>query len=82
MLKYIQSQHSSQTLAQAFSPIKHSPTINVCLRVNFSPDLDLPCRKFQGFGFVEYEDVRDADEAVRGLDGNAFGGRTITVRNQ
>ena len=37
-------------------------------------------RKFQGFGFVEFEDVRDADEAVRVLDGNSFGGRTITVR--
>jgi len=29
---------------------------------------------------VEFEDVRDADEAVRVLDGNSFGGRTITVR--
>ena len=23
-----------------------------------------------GFGFVEFEDVRDADDAVRGLDGS------------
>ncbi len=29
-------------------------------------------RLLQGFGFVEYEDSRDADDAVKDLDGTRF----------
>lgn len=33
----------------------------------------------KGFGFVEFSDSRDAEDAVRGEDGRSFMGRTIRV---
>uniref|UniRef100_A0AC35GCH7 RRM domain-containing protein n=1 Tax=Panagrolaimus sp. PS1159 TaxID=55785 RepID=A0AC35GCH7_9BILA len=32
-----------------------------------------------GFGFVEYEDARDAEDSVRALDGTKIGGQRIKV---
>ena len=32
-----------------------------------------------GFAFVEYEDDRDADDAIKGLDGSSLGGNRIRV---
>ncbi len=37
------------------------------------------CRKVRGFGFVEFIDDRDAEDAERHFDGTVIGGRTITV---
>lgn len=37
------------------------------------------CRRPRGFGFVEFLDARDADDAVRDMDGRTFGGREISV---
>ncbi|WAR02804.1 SRSF7-like protein [Mya arenaria] len=34
-----------------------------------------------GFAFVEYEDPRDADDAVRGLDGTSINGVRVRVEN-
>uniref|UniRef100_A0AC34FJ35 RRM domain-containing protein n=1 Tax=Panagrolaimus sp. ES5 TaxID=591445 RepID=A0AC34FJ35_9BILA len=36
-------------------------------------------RRPPGFGFVEFEDVRDAEDAVRALDGTKVGGQRIKV---
>ena len=38
-------------------------------------------RRPRGFAFVEYAsgDRRDAEDAIRGMDGKNFGGRDITV---
>lgn len=33
----------------------------------------------KGFGFVEMEDVKEGQNAVKELDGKEFGGRKITV---
>ena len=40
----------------------------------------LVCRRSRGFGFVEYRDPRDADDAMYRMDGSNIGGRDITVR--
>jgi RNA recognition motif-containing protein len=37
------------------------------------------CRRVRGFGFVEFIDERDAEDAERHFDGTVIGGRTITV---
>ena len=37
------------------------------------------CRRPRGFGFVEFMDERDAEDAMYGLDGKNFGGREISV---
>ena len=37
------------------------------------------CRRSRGFGFVEYRDPRDADDAMYKMDGSNIGGRDITV---
>ncbi len=36
-------------------------------------------RRVRGFGFVEFIDDRDAEDAERHFDGTVIGGRTITV---
>jgi len=36
-------------------------------------------QRAKGFGFIEFADARDADEAVRDLDGSSIGGRTVSV---
>jgi RNA recognition motif-containing protein len=41
----------------------------------------LICRRFQGFGFCEFHDMRDAEDAQAALDGKLFGGRTLEVRH-
>ncbi|KAG0220000.1 hypothetical protein BGX33_010575 [Mortierella sp. NVP41] len=41
--------------------------------------LDIKRGAISGYGFVEYEDPRDADEAVRKLDGTVVNGRPIVV---
>ena len=33
----------------------------------------------KGFGFIEFEDSRDAEEAVRNLDGNTLNGNQLKV---
>jgi RNA recognition motif-containing protein len=33
----------------------------------------------RGFGFVEMQDARSAEDAIRALDGTDFGGRTLKV---
>jgi RNA recognition motif-containing protein len=38
------------------------------------------CRRFQGFGFCEFYDMRDAEDAQEALDGKLFGGRILEVR--
>lgn len=43
-----------------------------------------PIRKIElkrGFAFVEYEDYRDADEAIRDMDGRKFEGNRIVVEH-
>ena len=35
-----------------------------------------------GFAFVEYEDARDAEDAVRGLDGTKIAGSRVRVENE
>ena len=42
-------------------------------------DQILLCRRSRGFGFVEYRDPRDADDAMYRMDGSNVGGRDITV---
>ena len=42
--------------------------------------VQLCCRRPRGFGFVEFMDERDAEDAMYGLDGKLFGGREISVR--
>eukprot|EP00892_Ulva_mutabilis_P010271 jgi/Ulvmu1/7616/UM038_0041.1 len=37
-------------------------------------------RRFQGFGFVEFHDMRDAEDAQIELDNKLFGGRTLEVK--
>jgi len=37
-------------------------------------------RRPRGFGFIEFVDERDADDAMNALDGRVWGGREITVR--
>ena len=37
------------------------------------------CRRSRGFGFIEYRDPRDADDAMYRMDGSNIGGRDITV---
>lgn len=37
----------------------------------------LACRDPRGIGFVEFQDERDAADAVRGLDGMMLGGREV-----
>ena len=38
-------------------------------------------RILQGFGFVDFDDYRDADDAVKGLDGRDFLGERYLVRD-
>jgi hypothetical protein len=40
----------------------------------------LLCSRPKGFGFIEFKDQRDADNALSGLDGSEFMGREIQVR--
>ena len=40
---------------------------------------DAFCRRSRGFGFIEYRDPRDADDAMYKMDGSNIGGRDITV---
>ena len=37
------------------------------------------CRRPRGFGFVEFVDTRDAEDAMYALDGKNMGGRDISV---
>lgn len=37
-------------------------------------------RKPRGFGFVQFLDEQDAEDAMNALDGKVWGGREITVR--
>ena len=37
------------------------------------------CSRAKGFGFVEYMDPRDAEDALYGMDGKLFGSREIAV---
>lgn len=39
-----------------------------------------PCRKPKGFGFIEFRDTRDAEDALYALDRTTYGGREISVR--
>ena len=39
-------------------------------------------RKPPGFGFVEFEDARDAEDAIEDLDGKEIRGRVVTVQFQ
>ncbi|XP_066971223.1 serine/arginine-rich splicing factor 7-like isoform X4 [Macrobrachium rosenbergii] len=57
---------SKQELEEAFS--KYGPLRNVWV-----------ARNPPGFAFVEFEDVRDAEDAVRGLDGRTICGRRVRV---
>lgn len=41
--------------------------------------LSMFCRRSRGFGFIEYRDPRDADDAMYRMDGSNIGGRDITV---
>jgi hypothetical protein len=36
-------------------------------------------REPRGFGFIEFRDARDADDALRSLDRSVMSGREITV---
>lgn len=40
---------------------------------------NIMCRRSRGFGFIEYRDPRDADDAMYRMDGSNIGGRDITV---
>jgi RNA recognition motif-containing protein len=40
----------------------------------------LSCSRPKGFGFIEFRDSRDAEEALYHLDRSDFGGREIQVR--
>ncbi len=41
---------------------------------------DVPARRDpRGFGFIEFRDARDADDALRSLDRSIMGGREISV---
>ena len=42
----------------------------------------IQCRRVRGFGFVEFIDERDAEDAERHFDGTVIGGRTITVNTE
>ena len=58
--------------------------IHVCLYLSqygriVSIDLKLPPRP-PAFAFVQFEDARDAEEAVRGRDGYDFHGSRLRVR--
>ncbi|XP_042233518.1 serine/arginine-rich splicing factor 7-like isoform X1 [Homarus americanus] len=57
---------SKQELEEAFS--YYGPLRNVWV-----------ARNPPGFAFVEFEDVRDAEDAVRGLDGRTICGRRVRV---
>jgi arginine/serine-rich splicing factor 4/5/6 len=35
----------------------------------------------RGYAFIEYEDYRDADEAIRDMDGRKFEGNRIVVQH-
>jgi arginine/serine-rich splicing factor 4/5/6 len=34
-----------------------------------------------GFAFIEYEDYRDADDAIENMDGKTFEGQKLTVQH-
>ncbi|KDR21665.1 hypothetical protein L798_03790, partial [Zootermopsis nevadensis] len=57
---------SKQELEESFS--YYGPLRNVWV-----------ARNPPGFAFVEYEDPRDAEDAVRGLDGRTICGRRVRV---
>ena len=61
---------------------KFLPNIIVCSAPHPTRDdqaVPIQCRRVRGFGFVEFIDERDAEDAERHFDGTVIGGRTITV---
>ena len=54
----------------------------VLLLTNMGCSRPIQCRRVRGFGFVEFIDERDAEDAERHFDGTVIGGRTITVHTE
>ncbi len=62
---------NDQDLAQAFSQFG---TV-----VSSAVIMDKATRRSKGFGFVEFENEAAAQEAITGMDGKDFEGRTLKV---
>ena len=51
----------------------------MCFMLSVAQLHNIMCRRSRGFGFIEYRDPRDADDAMYRMDGSNIGGRDITV---
>lgn len=56
------------------------PYNNIYVMLSEAQVRSMLCRRSRGFGFIEYRDPRDADDAMYRMDGSNIGGRDITVR--